>query len=61
MEDQCYQVHPGAERYEDGIEEAGCEDVAVSVGEGALSRVSEAIDFEYLSLIAYEAFGTIGT
>ena len=35
--------------------------MAVSVGEGALSWVSEAVDFDDLSLIAYEAFGSIGT
>ena len=36
--------------------------MAVSVGEGALSSwVSKAIGLEDLSLIAYEAFGTIGT
>ena len=36
--------------------------MAVSVGEGALSRISKALDdFGDLSLIAYEAFGTIGT
>lgn len=36
------QVEPCAERYEDGVEEAGGEHVAVEVGGGALSQVSEA-------------------
>ena len=36
--------------------------MAVSVGKGALSSwVSGAVGFEDLGLIAYEAFGTIGT
>lgn len=35
------EVYPGAEGHEDGVEEAGCDDVGVEMRERSLSRISK--------------------